>query len=214
MMRTRRHPTILVLAGLGLILSSLQTVSAGDAEAAAEAPATEAAPEQFAAPASADAPVSKALQALNSPVTLEQENATLRGILKFSADKGVQYIVDIELIEDYDAELAVRVVDIPLREVLQIAARASGLQLEISDSGLVTLVPDKDQPQRRQNNQRERFFDRLREMRERGGMMGGRPPFNHERPDRERDHDDEAPGKKPDAKNRNDGADDKGEGVF
>ncbi len=123
--------------------------------------------------------------ALDQLVTLEHEGASLHEVLKWMADRGVQYVISREVL-DAEGEVLIRVKDVPLREVLQMVARSAGMKSAFSTSGIATLYPDPAQAESRRMQAQQRMLQRFRD-------FGGRPDMGMFRRQRQPDGDGDAP---------------------
>jgi hypothetical protein len=113
----------------------------------------------------------EANKALDKPLTLEGDEIEFVDLLKKAKEMGVQFVVNMDAIE-VEEEISMKVKDIPLREVLDIAAKSVGLKMIVTKSGVITFISDPEQIAGKQAKAQQRMFDRFKNMR--GGM--GRPP--------------------------------------
>lgn len=180
-MRTKQRsvvmPALLLCLSMGMVAAGEETPTAKPApqeKPAVPAPAVKQTPPVTLAPGTLDTPGNRALAQV---VDLgEEKEISLEALIDLCIEKKVQLIIDREILESYERELLLAVEKAPLRELLAIAAKACGLSLQVSDSGLTTLIPDPEQPERTEMTVRRRMFDRMRDMRNRGGRNDRQRP--------------------------------------
>jgi len=129
---------------------------------------------------------------LEKLVSLEADGIAFSELLRSMAGRGVNYVMPEDLL-DLDAPLAIRVKDMPLRDVIQAAAHAAGLHCQISEAGIVSFGRGAEQARAQaQANQWRDLMERAREWRDRrvqpprnrmdGGPDGDARPENREAP--------------------------------